>query len=75
MRHLGFAPDGSIIRFPNSARFYMKVCDREGIGGVVAIDNGMYVKTSDLHYLGLSADNVEIVAKRGTWGVHYDGEN
>ncbi len=75
MRHLGFAPDGSIIRFPNSARFFMKVCDRNGIGGVVAVDNGMYVKTSDLHYLDLSPDNVEIVAERGTWGVWLDVES
>lgn len=74
MQALASVPDGSVITFPNSARFYIKVCDKNGIGGVVAIDNGMYVKTSDLSYLGLSADNVEVVAERGTWGVWLDKE-
>lgn len=74
MRRLASVDDGSIITFPNSARFYIKVCDKNGIGGVVAVDNGMYVKTSDLSYLGLSADSVEVVAERGTWGVWLDVE-
>lgn len=70
--YLPFIPDGTLIRFPNSARLYIKVCDRMGTGGVVAVDNGMYVKTSDLSSLGLPADDVEIVAERGTWGVYCD---
>ncbi len=74
MRRLASVPDGSVITFSNSARFYIKVCDKNGIGGVVAVDNGMYVKTSDLSYLGLSADSVEVVAERGTWGVWLDVE-
>ena len=70
MQTLASVPDGSIICFPNSARFYIKVCDKDGIGGIVALDNGMYVKTSDLSYLGLSADNVQMVAERGNWYAH-----
>ena len=73
--YLPFIPDGTLIRFPNSATLYMKVCGRNGIGGVVNLDNGKYTKTSDLHYLDLPADDVEIIAERGAWGVHYDGEN
>jgi hypothetical protein len=74
MRRLVSVPDGSVIRFPNSARYYMKVCDKNGVGGIVTLDTGMYVKTSDLSYLGLSADSVEIVAERGDWGVYCDVE-
>lgn len=70
--YLPFIPNGTLIRFPNSGRLYIKVCDRGGTGGIVAIDSGTYVKTSDLHSLSLSADNVEIVAERGTWGVYCD---
>lgn len=73
--YLPSIPDGTLIRFPNSATLYIKVCDRNGAGGVVNLNNGKYTKTSDLHYLGFSPDNVEIVAERGAWGVHYDGEN
>lgn len=73
--YLPFIPDGTLIRFPNSDRLYIKVCDRGGTGGIVAIDNWKYTKTSDLHYLDLPADDVEIIAERGAWGVHYDGEN
>lgn len=73
MRRLASIPDGSIIQFPHSARYYMKVCDENGVGGVVALDNGLYVKTSDLSScLGLSPDEVEIVAERGDWGVYCD---
>ena len=64
MVRLCSVPDGAIIHFPNSARDYMKVCDKNGVDGVVALDNGMYVKAHDLSYLGLSADSVEIVYKR-----------
>lgn len=69
MVRLCSVPDGAIICFPHSARYYMKVCDKNGVGGVVALDNGMYVKARDLGYLGFSADNVEIIAERGY--VHF----
>jgi hypothetical protein len=74
MCRLVSVPDGSIIRFPNSTRNYIKTCDKNGVGGVVAIDNGMYIRTSDLHYVGLSSDNVEVIAERGTWGLWFDVE-
>lgn len=73
--YLPFIPDGTLIRFPNSARFYIKVCGKNGIGGIVGIDNGKYVETRDLHLLGLSPDNVEIVAERGAWGVYCDTQD
>lgn len=75
MYTLASIPDGSVIQFPNSVRYYMKVCDENGVGGVVALDNGLYVKTSDLSScLGLSPDKVRIIAERGNWGVYCDVE-
>ena len=32
----------------------MKVCSREGIGGVVNLSTGLYISTSDLEEEGLS---------------------
>jgi hypothetical protein len=70
MYTLASVPDGSVIQFSHSARYYLKVCGEDGIGGVVALDNGLYVKTSDLSScLGLSPDEVEIVTERGDWDV------
>lgn len=33
--HVGFVKEGTILHFPNSVYDYMKVCDRNGVGGVV----------------------------------------
>ena len=33
----------------------MKVCDRNGIGGVVNLSTGLYISTSDLEKEGLSS--------------------
>jgi hypothetical protein len=46
--HIGSVCDGSIVTFPNSIYMFMKVCDKNGNGGVVALTNGFYVPTRDL---------------------------
>lgn len=73
--YLPFIPDGTLIRFPNSATLYIKVCGRNGIGGVVAVDSGRYIKSSDFYDLDWPVDDVEIVAERGAWSVHCDVES
>lgn len=52
--HIGFIKEGTILHFPNSAYDYMKVCDRNGIGGVVNLSTGLYISISDLEKEGLS---------------------
>ena len=38
--HFGSAPDGSIVHFPTSAVYYLKVCDSCGAGYGVDIVKG-----------------------------------
>lgn len=52
--HIGFIKEGTILHFSNSVYNYMKVCSREGIGGVVNLSTGLYISTSDLEKEGLS---------------------
>lgn len=52
--HIGFIKEGTILHFPNSAYDYMKICDRNGVGGVVNLSTGLYISTSDLEKEGLS---------------------
>lgn len=52
--HIGFIKEGTILHFPNSAYDYMKVCDRNGVGGVVNLSTGLYISTLDLEKEGLS---------------------
>lgn len=52
--HIGFVKDGTIFHFSNSVYDYMKVCDRNGIGGVVNLSTGLYIPTSELEEKGLS---------------------
>lgn len=52
--HVGFINEGTILHFPNSAYDYMKVCDRNGIGGVVNLSTGLYISTSNLEKEGFS---------------------
>ena len=70
MSKLASIPDGSVIRFPGSTRYYLKVRDKDGVSSVVALDNGMLIKTSDLSYFDLSADDAEVVAWYGDWDVY-----
>lgn len=51
--HIGFVKEGTIFHFPNSVYDYMKVCDRNGIGGVVNLSTGLYISVSDLEKEGL----------------------
>lgn len=41
--HIGFIKEGTILHFPNSVYDYMKVCDRNGIGGIVKLSTGLYI--------------------------------
>ena len=52
--HIGFIKEGTILHFPNSVYDYMKVCDRNGIGGIVNLSTGLYISTSDLEEEELS---------------------
>lgn len=52
--HIGSIKDGTIFHFLNSVYDYMKVCDRNGIGGVVNLSTGLYISTLDLEKEGLS---------------------
>ena len=52
--HIGFIKEGTIFHFPNSAYDYMKVCGRNGVGGVVNLSTGLYISTSNLEKEGLS---------------------
>ena len=56
--HIGFIKEGTILHFPNSVYDYMKVCDRNGVGGVVNLSTGLYISVSDLEKEGLSLMSV-----------------
>ena len=51
--YIGSVQDGAIVHFPHSAYEYMKVCDKNGIGGVVRLFYGEYINTRDLEAEGL----------------------
>ena len=51
--HIDSVTKGAIVHFPNSAYEYMKVCDENGIGGVVRLLHGEYINTRDLEAEGL----------------------
>ncbi len=59
--HISNAWDGAIVQFPASACFFMKVCGRDGIGGVVNLHNGLYLPVRALEKEGLG-EKVAIVA-------------
>ena len=51
--HIASVKDGAIVHFPHSAFEYMKVCDKNGNGGVVHLPYGRYINTRDLNNEGL----------------------
>ena len=51
--HIASVKDGAIVHFPHSAFEYMKVCDKNGNGGVVHLPFGRYINTRDLNNEGL----------------------
>ena len=53
--HIGSIKEGTIFHFPNSVYDYMKVCNKNGVGGVVNLSTGLYISTSDLEKEGLSS--------------------
>lgn len=57
--HIGGVPDGHIVEFPHSARTFMKVCTKEGLGGIVDIVTGELIMVSDLPKHGLDVWCVE----------------
>ena len=65
MEHYASVSDGAIITFPTSAYYYMKVCDRNGRGGVVRLATGEYLDKQQLEADGLGtfckvvADDIE----------------
>ena len=60
--HIGNVWDGAIVRFPASARFFMKVCHKDsGAYGVVDISNGEYIYSKELDNRGFGM-RVTVVA-------------
>lgn len=61
--HVSSVKDGSIIFFPHSACYWIKVCNpMTGIGGVVELYSGKYYPVSALDNVGLGI-YCSIVAK------------
>lgn len=54
--HIGQVREKKIVRFVNdeSGRDFMKVCDKNGCGGVVDLTRGAYIPCRDLEDEGLS---------------------
>lgn len=47
--YISTVKDGSIVMFPNSAYYFMKICNPyTGIGGVVELFHGAYLTYDDL---------------------------
>lgn len=52
--HISAAKDGSIVMFPSSAYYWMKVCNpTTGIGGVVNLGKSTYYPVSELETQGI----------------------
>lgn len=67
--HIGFVRDGAIVHFTHSARDFMKVCDRNGHGGVVDLFSGEYIAVEDLmKYNGIDPNTAE-EDNKSVWGV------
>ena len=62
--HVSFAEDGAIVEFTGSAYAYMKVCDCDGHGGVIKLQNGEYIPIAKLNErLGLNPNDCYIIAE------------
>ena len=51
--HIASIKDCAIVHFPHSACEYMKVCDKNGIGGVIRLPYGEYINIRELEAEGL----------------------
>ena len=69
---VGSVKDGSIICFPTSIFMFMKVCDKNGHGGVVRLYGGKYIGSESLEaenlglYCNVVYDDID--------KMYYDGE-
>ena len=56
--HISNIRDGAVVNFKHSGSDYLKVCDRNGIGGVVNLATGLYIAVKDLEkYYGLDPNS------------------
>lgn len=46
--HIGTVKDGAIIKLKGNHHICMKVCDKNGKGGIVHLVGGLYTSTQDL---------------------------
>ena len=46
LTHIGNVWDGAIVHFPGSACDWFKCCDDSGIGGVVNLHSGLYIRAT-----------------------------
>lgn len=59
--NIEYIDSGLLVNFEHSASDYLKVCDRNGIGGVVNLTNGLYIAVKDLEkYYGLDPNSAAI---------------
>jgi hypothetical protein len=71
--HIGSIHDGHIVEFPHSTRTFMKVCTRNGLGGVVDIATGELIMTTDLPQYGFDVWCSEHYGERAI--VQYEVED
>ena len=45
--HVGNVWDGAVVCFPNSSYYWFKCCDDSGIGGVVNLQTGLYIRATE----------------------------
>ena len=70
MTHIAFIHDGALCTFKGSNKTWMKVCDDNGVGGVVDIYTGKYVATSNLQkYYGLNPEEAN-ETNESIWGFN-----
>ena len=50
-KHIGSIPDGHLVYFPNCDKAFMKVCGIDGVGGVVEMKSGLFLRYIELERL------------------------
>jgi hypothetical protein len=72
--HVGAAQDGSVLQFPFSAKYWLKVCNPfTGVGGIVDLTKGAYYSVSEIERLGLGLYCKQVY--RDLNECFYDGES
>lgn len=71
MMHIKSAPNGSVVRFKNSALYFLKVSDVDNTDGVVEIGTGWFIPTGKIWedigcepYVGVIADSLDVFYRR-----------